>query len=447
MSFPTSPINDQTYVTALGTSYKYVAADTAWKIVGSNGGGTGTGTVLGSGTSPYIPVWTDSSNLGDSVLHQDSTKSIHMQGNVPLEIRFDNTNGDVVSDGVIGKVGFWAPGATNGTMMEYASIDGISVNPDSVYGEGGLAFNVSSYLNADTTTAMYMRTSNPGQYIYMQDKVRVGPHAAENKGSIDALIHVYDTTNVTMILENDVAVTNETIGQLLYKGYASSTLVDATIAYGAVTCLNMDGEGAGRLDLGIAARGNGGNLTPGLSVTSYKDGPSLPTVGIGAAAGAVQQEAILKISSHRTDVNSWRMATNIGAEYIVGDTNQVVNEQDWTRAESCFTVEDSGYIGVGADMTVVKPNGNYFVVGTGYIYGSANNSGAIGFMNFSFDAVGITSIAQQGDMSNSDFPGKLCVITEKDEGNNYSMLHVKNNTNDVLSMGYTIKYFHNIGGL
>lgn len=66
MSFPTNPSNDQTYVTNLGTCYKYVSADTAWKIVGVSGTSGGSGTVLGTGTANYIPKWSDSSTLTNS---------------------------------------------------------------------------------------------------------------------------------------------------------------------------------------------------------------------------------------------------------------------------------------------------------------------------------------------------------------------------------------------
>jgi hypothetical protein len=70
MAFPISPVDGQLYTNALGTQYQYVAADTAWKIVGNSGGG-GSGKV--SGTLNYFAKFTDSTTVGDSILFYDAT--------------------------------------------------------------------------------------------------------------------------------------------------------------------------------------------------------------------------------------------------------------------------------------------------------------------------------------------------------------------------------------
>jgi hypothetical protein len=254
------------------------------------------------------------------------------------------------------------------------------------------------------------------------------------------------TTAIDIRVVTDATIAPE-IGKIAFIGLQGGFPDWAACTYGQVKVLQEDQEGAGRLDLGIAARGASGALTPGLSVTSYNSGAdALPTVGIGAAAGA-SQEAVLNVKSHTTDMHSWRMATNVGPEYNSSDPSHVLNAQDWTRGDSVWTIEDQGHIGVGADMTLVQPLTDYFTVGTGYIYGSNSYSSTVSHMNFSFDRDGVTSISQSGDMSNVDFAGKLCVIGELADTGLYNLLHVKNNTGSILSMGYTVKYFRNNGGM
>lgn len=77
MSFPTSPVDGELYTNALGTVYQYVLADTAWKIVGSGASGF----VFGSGTATYIPIWTDGTTIGDSIMTSDGT-TVEISGSV-----------------------------------------------------------------------------------------------------------------------------------------------------------------------------------------------------------------------------------------------------------------------------------------------------------------------------------------------------------------------------
>lgn len=70
MAFPTSPIDGQSYTNALGTQYRYVLADTAWKIVSGSGGGSG---MVGPGTVGTLAMFNpDTTSVGNSNLTQDS---------------------------------------------------------------------------------------------------------------------------------------------------------------------------------------------------------------------------------------------------------------------------------------------------------------------------------------------------------------------------------------
>ena len=63
MAFPLNPTNGQQYTNGLGNVWKYVLADTAWKFVGTSGGGTITG------LSPNIvPVAASSTSIVDSII-------------------------------------------------------------------------------------------------------------------------------------------------------------------------------------------------------------------------------------------------------------------------------------------------------------------------------------------------------------------------------------------
>lgn len=93
MAFPTSPANDQTYTTSLGTTYRYDSTDTAWKIVGCDAepgvqGATGIQGIQGvtglvgqtgiqgpgtvSGTDSYLAKFTAATTLGNSMVQQVS---------------------------------------------------------------------------------------------------------------------------------------------------------------------------------------------------------------------------------------------------------------------------------------------------------------------------------------------------------------------------------------
>jgi hypothetical protein len=78
MAFPTSPVDGQLYTTSLGTEYRYTLADTAWKIVGGSGGGSGH--VLG--TVDTIAMFTpDTTSVGDSIITQ-SGSSVTVAGDI-----------------------------------------------------------------------------------------------------------------------------------------------------------------------------------------------------------------------------------------------------------------------------------------------------------------------------------------------------------------------------
>jgi hypothetical protein len=116
MSFPTSPVNDQTYVTSLGTSYKYVSADTAWKIIGSSGGG-GTGTLTGTGSSHYLPVWTSGTDMTASCVYQsDATTYINY-----------NTEPFAVTEGTFTQYGSARYSANNGLLTNGSLITIVDV--------------------------------------------------------------------------------------------------------------------------------------------------------------------------------------------------------------------------------------------------------------------------------------------------------------------------------
>lgn len=72
MAFPISPINGEQYTNALGTTYQYYSADTAWKIVGGAGGNN----IKGSGTANYLPKFMDTTTLADSVVSDDGIGNV-----------------------------------------------------------------------------------------------------------------------------------------------------------------------------------------------------------------------------------------------------------------------------------------------------------------------------------------------------------------------------------
>lgn len=125
MSFPINPTPDQTYVTALGTAYHYVEADTAWKIIGVQGGGGGT--ITGTGTAHYLPVWTSATDMTSSCVYQsDATTYLNY-----------NTPPVAVDGGTFTPMGSGRFTANNGLLSADATVTVIDTsdyyNPDTGY--------------------------------------------------------------------------------------------------------------------------------------------------------------------------------------------------------------------------------------------------------------------------------------------------------------------------
>jgi len=101
MAFPLSPVNDQTYITALGTQYTYVAADTAWKISGGTGGST-----ANVCDASYIPLSTGTTYV-NSEFYSDSVHTALNSTDMSGLITYASTDGTANRDTqhIITKVG------------------------------------------------------------------------------------------------------------------------------------------------------------------------------------------------------------------------------------------------------------------------------------------------------------------------------------------------------
>jgi len=250
-------------------------------------------------------------------------------------------------------------------------------------------------------------------------------------------ISVQDGTNMSVLFDRTGTIPEDEtlIGDITYRAEAYPS---GTFDYAKISAEMRETEGSGGIKLQVAARGTNGALTNGIHISSNELASySQPLIGIGDTPDTPY--GILDVRSHPGDTESWQLATNLGPEYFATDPGlAVVNQADWTRGASVFTREDSGTIGDGADMTVLGESGGSYFCGTGYVWCSTEYSATVNSMNFNFDKDGVAVIAQQGDMSNSDFAAKMCVISEYSSG---VMLHIKNNLSQNAKMGYTVKYW------
>jgi len=233
-----------------------------------------------------------------------------------------------------------------------------------------------------------------------------------------------DGTDINILIDRTSADNWDTgdnlIGDITFRG--PGYLVDS-YDYVKMDSRLADSEGNGRFDIGLAMRGISGTNTPGYGADEVPGGT-------------------LHVRSHSQDILGWQIATNVGPEHYADDPVGVVNQADWTRNLSVYTREDCGSIGDGADMTVVGEADTKFYAGRGYVWASTNYTAAVSYMDFHFDSNGVAVIAQAGDMSNSDFAGKLSVVSEN-TGSGVK-LKLKNNLGSNARLGYSLKYWENV---
>jgi hypothetical protein len=121
MSFPLSPSNNDLYTNGLGTQYKYDSTRTAWVI---NGSGI-TGGIAGSGTAPYIPVFSDSTTLANSPayvagngLQIDGASSYALVSDSSVKVSGNNISGPVYYTSIEkDKILFGFDGDLNGRVI------------------------------------------------------------------------------------------------------------------------------------------------------------------------------------------------------------------------------------------------------------------------------------------------------------------------------------------
>jgi len=260
-----------------------------------------------------------------------------------------------------------------------------------------------------------------------------------------------DGTDINILIDRTSADNWDTgdnlIGDITFRG--PGYLVDS-YDYVKMDSRLADSEGNGRFDIGLAMRGISGTNTPGLTIRNEPSNAlAMPMVGIGDIDNMVSYYGAdevpggtLHVRSHSQDILGWQIATNVGPEHYADDPVGVVNQADWTRNLSVYTREDCGSIGDGADMTVVGEADTKFYAGRGYVWASTNYTAAVSYMDFHFDSNGVAVIAQAGDMSNSDFAGKLSVVSEN-TGSGVK-LKLKNNLGSNARLGYSLKYWENV---
>ena len=171
-------------------------AGTSGQILSSTGSGTnwiaagGSGTVTGSGTDNYIPLWNGTTALDDSIMFQTGTNQVKLSsaGNAYFTIRTATTTGE--------------------TVLEFADSSGASGALTYNHTGNSLAFKVngSEKMRVTNTGSVGIGTSTPGTNLDIQGtaaqslRVKSDDSASiiidsdgDNSGPAGAYLHYRDT--------------------------------------------------------------------------------------------------------------------------------------------------------------------------------------------------------------------------------------------------------------
>ena len=188
MAFPTNPSDQEIYTTPLGTVYKYILADTAWKIVGAVGGATGH---VGPGTVGTIAMFTpDTTTVGDSLITQYGGNTVEVSAEAAIFKVTANSATDEVGTIRVGGHSDTAPGDNDalsrlelgrGQNGDGARIDAVA---PSSWADGTQEIKLQFYTRDSLNQTSLVSTMDSS------GNMAVGPSNAPS-----SKFHIYDTDN------------------------------------------------------------------------------------------------------------------------------------------------------------------------------------------------------------------------------------------------------------
>ena len=361
------------------TKVFYRDTGTTWELVG----GSGSGTITGSGTAGTLPIWTGSSALGDSSLLEGSTKI--------------STIKDIQADG------YYLTGMTAGSGALYWTSDRVTL----------ANYNVGGSVVIETNGGPIATTIGPDYSLTNNGYIAAVPTlTAANNASSLALYGINTLTYAAGFSSNNIGALYGGIAGFNLQTFAgSATFAQANVASGGASVNSIDFSSAGSTI--TMTQSSGIRVMSGQqNLFQYQ----------GTNSGTITHAAISQ------NTGFYRPSAASGTLTITNAYSHLINALDDYGAGFTFTnrwgiyqagASDKNYFAANVLLGSVVDNGNRFqLTGNGYVSG-----------NF---GIGTTAAALKLDVTFSSAGDGIRSYNTLSTG--FADVRVGNNTNN--NLGY-----------
>lgn len=442
MAFPSSPVDGQLYTTPLGTQYKYVLIDTAWKIVGCSGG---SGDITGSGTASYLAKFSDTTTIADSPFYVAGTQPMLMStycnptvsdgsnvyigggGNDSTQSGGDPSKGShntaLGKNSMLSITDGWASVAVGKDALKSCTTGQLNVAvgyqalEDNVSGQQNVAVGTQA-LNVNTGTAntavghsaLVANTSGG-------ENVAVGVNSGG--GMQTGIDNVMVGTQAGLYYDYDLALTDATY--CTYLGYNTKSGANGSVNETVLGSNSADGA------------------TKGLGSHSTIIGNTDTTKTAIYGKLGVENTAPLGIFHPIQDGSAVTtcIAGNVGPTVAVAGTF-VRDATQWPT----MTREDTGTLTDDGELRIIgyETDVNTNFGGTGFLWGLGTGTDPVHRANFSFGDT-LTLYNVSGGVTDSDTDSSLCLLLDSNTASMTNTLRIKNRIGNTTRIGYWVKYW------
>jgi hypothetical protein len=390
VAFPLNPSNLDQYTNILGNTWQYNSTDKVWNLID-----TSTATIGGSGTTNTLAKFTSATEIGDSVLTEDS-------GNL-------HTTGNFTADGTVS------------SLSGISTLNELIVQPDS----GSYAM-IKSYADSSAAGARArVRAGTTGDTAYMdafaygfsEGTGTGGPDGTTRDGGVGLIanesaymqIDQYDVTKKLHLTVNNI----------------SKIIVDSTGAMitnirpisGTVTNFANDIYTTGILSI------SGSPYVQGI-FNVFKDSTNPFVAGIRKSCGNHQADGWLE------NTTSFNVELSGNGKLDVDPEYSLVILPEVTLASSNANRVWMGKI----EISAVDPVNNETGFGLIECYGTFSSAGVVGEQALALPVYSGSTIAI------TDAPGAICVLVNSNpSATTSSSIAIKNNFTGTAIVTYTVR--------
>ena len=359
-----------------------------------------TTSLTGSGTLNYIPLWTGTEILSNSILQQPTTNSLLTTTATGLSAIIKNLTNASLPQTIL-QTTFQATDSDGSHNISYLRQSFIASNPDAEMGSGKYLLEVADYSGLKPVISSQSYGDAP-QLCLLGDRESVGINTLDVVSDLVLL----GTSQGQMYIKGNylnVGYTSQSDGVPLI---INNTGFDNDVNYSR-DLIVQDGKGAGIILVG----------------------GTLHSVGIGKTSSV--PACLLALQSDTSFPYTNTLITAVG--------NFTAASGTLSRSLFCSTRKDFGTL-TDDGVLVLAEKGVDYRCGTGYVFLSQGFSAGIISANFTFSTQdGVSIFNAIGAVSTADTDGNLCIFNDPISGN----LVVKNRLGAKSNIGYAIDFFSN----